>query len=272
MKFVIYLSLLIMLTSPSPGQSQPGEAVDPISVRSLKLEIGFDNQLLGTATGFIVLHNSKHYLITNLHVVSGKDMYQNNKISDPNGRTPNMLNIWHHASKLGSWLVKNEPLYENGKKRWHEISVNGQLADVVALPLSYVANDIMMYPFDLDLDQTDMVPIPGMPVQIVGFPGGMSAAGLFPIWKTGHIASDPDTNFNDWPAFLIDATTRGGMSGSPVVLRLGGGYKTHAGLEVVGHSGFKTLFLGIYAGQSQPNEVGVVWKPIVIRQLLKSIN
>lgn len=41
--------------------------------------------------------------------------------------------------------------------------------------------------------------------------------GVFPVWKRGSIASEPLFNINLGPAILVDAVTRRGMSGSPVL-------------------------------------------------------
>lgn len=265
-----YLISTFFLLLSEVTQSQ--KIIDPISTESLKLETYLNNSPIATATGFVVLSKNKHYLITNWHVVSGVDLYQNNKIIDPQGRVPNTLRIWHNGTELGSWKQVAEPLFINGNKRWYEISFGNQIADVVALPLSNVPNDIKLYPFNIDLDKTDMIPTVAMPTSIVGFPNGESAAGLFPIWKTGHIASDPDTDYKNLPMFLIDATTRSGMSGSPVILRLTGGYATRSGGYSMAQAGASTLFLGIYAGHMVVNEVGIVWKPIVLRNLLERIN
>ena len=107
-----------------------------------------------------------------------------------------------------------------------------------------------------------------MPVSIIGYPLGITAHGVFPVWKTGHIASEPEIDYQDLPMFLIDATTRGGMSGSPVVIRLNGGYKTRMGSYVLSGS-VATKFLGTYSGRiHQDSEIGRVWKSTVLKQLL----
>lgn len=243
--------------------------IDPLSGRSLYLELVHGNLKLGTATGFIIEWQQKYYLITNYHVVSGRDP-NTNEIIDPYGNVPDKLLIWHHSNVLGNWLRKTEELYENGNKIWYE-HPNGHNIDVIALPISYTKSDILIYPFDLGLANADMIPEVAMPVSIIGFPMGMSASGKFPIWKTGHIASEPLINLDSEPAFLIDATTRGGMSGSPVVLRLYGGYKTKSGSSMMVTSGVRTLFLGVYSGQWPHPEIGKVWKPIVINEILESI-
>lgn len=132
-----------------------------------------------------------------------------------------------------------------------------------------VSNDIKIYPFDFSLANTDIVPTVAMPISIIGFPLGFSGPGRLPIWKTGHIASDPDLDYNKEPLFLIDATTRGGMSGSPVVLRLSGGYKTRSGNSVMSSSRKATLFLGIYSGKLPgDSEIGRVWRPYLIEEII----
>lgn len=105
-----------------------------------------------------------------------------------------------------------------------------------------------------------------MPMFIIGFPFGMSAGECFPIWKTGHVASDPDLDMDSLPYFLVDATARMGMSGGPVILRLYGPYETSTGhAMILGNPPAK--FLGIYSGRMHskskiPNDMPA-WMMIV---------
>ncbi len=242
--------------------------IDPLSVQSLFIEqVDAKNEIFGCATGFVFEYNSKYYLITNWHVVTGRDP-SNNQIIDKQGRIPTSLQIWHNAEKIGAWESRIEPLYEKKKKLWIE-HPKGKDVDVVALPLTIIDSVIKIYPFNLKLAETDMVPMVGMPVSIIGFPQCMSGPGKMAIWKTGHIATEPDIDFNGEPFFIIDATTRQGMSGSPVVLRLTSGYKTMSGSSMMATSGMTTKFLGIYSGQNFANELGKVWFPKVILEILK---
>ena len=118
------------------------------------------------------------------------------------------------------------------------------------------------------LADANVVPQVAMPVSIIGFPLGLTGPGVFPIWKTGHIASEPALDYKAEPLFLIDATTRGGMSGSPVVFRATGGYKQKTG-EYIISSGPVTLFLGIYSGRlHKASEIGRVWRPRLIKEIL----
>jgi len=243
--------------------------IEPLSVRSIYLETFFNSQPLARATGFIVENDNKPYLITNWHVVTGINPSTGDTV-DTLKRIPNILLIYHHSTILGTWLGKAEYLYNNsGNKRWLEHPDSSKV-DVIAFPLDTSDQNIHMYFFDLDLANTNMIPEVAMPVQIIGYPAGLAGKGNFPIWKTGNIASEPNLNYNNEPVFLIDATTRGGMSGSPVILRLKGGYRELDGGRIMSSTYFSTLFLGVYSGQWQYPEIGKVWKPIVINEIFNN--
>jgi hypothetical protein len=86
------------------------------------------------------------------------------------------------------------------------------------------------------------------------------------------LASEPDLDIHGDPYFFIDATTRGGMSGSPVLLRLFGGYNAKNGNYNM-TPGPTNLFMGIYSGRLNENsEIGRVWKPKVIHEILGATN
>lgn len=245
--------------------------INPLSVTSLFLEIVHNNQILGSATGFVVELND-YYLVTNWHVISGRNS-RTNRSSLQGGIAPTELNIIYHSSnRLGDWVRRTENLLnQDGSPRWLEHQ-QGRNIDVILLPLQNIDNEIQIYPFDLNLANTDMIPETAMPVSIIGYPLGIATGGNFPIWKTGHIASDPDLDYNNLPVFLIDATTRGGMSGSPVVLRISGNYRTRSGNRIIA-GGARTLFLGIYSGRvHRDSEIGMVWRPIVINEIASNAN
>ncbi|MCY3019826.1 MAG: trypsin-like peptidase domain-containing protein [Planctomycetota bacterium] len=245
--------------------------IDPLSATSLIVEQRVNGLSLGTATGFCVTANEKAFLVTNWHVVSGRNPDTSQPLS-PTAGIPDELLIAHHAAgKLGTWVVKPEALLDSqGQRRWLE-HPTGKAVDVVALPLDNLGPDVTTYPLELALAEVDALVLVAMPVSIVGFPFGLTAGGAFPIWKTGHIASDPDLDYDGKPCFLIDATTRGGMSGAPVILRLYGGYATRSAAHVLG-GGPMTKFLGIYSGRLHDQaEIGRVWRPDVIADILAAV-
>jgi len=95
----------------------------------------------------------------------------------------------------------------------------------------------------------------------------MAASGKFPVWKTGHIASEIDIDHEGEPVFLIDATTKPGMSGSPVLAVRRGWVQRSSGIAIGGSA---TRFLGVYSGLTHSeSDVGVVWKPSVVDAVLR---
>jgi hypothetical protein len=244
--------------------------IHPLSVVPLHLEVLRTGTTMGFGTGYIVVRAGVRYLVTNGHVVTGRDPSTGQPILASGTADPDSISIWHHAAgQLGAWTQKIEPLLDpkDGAPKWRE-HPEGRKIDVVALPLTQESG-IDIYPLDLQLAHTDLLIQPSEPVSIIGFPLGLAAAGKVAIWKTGHVASDIDLNYNDQPIFLIDATTKPGMSGSPVVaLRVGAHRSSQAALNVDGEA---TRFLGTYSGRIRDQaDVGMVWKPPVLEDILPS--
>ena len=247
--------------------TEPRQAnIDGLSCVSLLLEPSVNGLSLGRATGFAISHNERHYLVTNWHVLAGRNPDTGTPIS-PTGAVPDAVGItFHRSAQLGTWTARTVPVIDaEGKRLWMEHPA-GREVDVVLLPLD-PGPEVVVYPLDLALARDDVAAAPSMPVAIIGFPLGLTGAGVLPIWKTGHIASDPDIDYGGTPTFLIDATTRGGMSGSPVVLRFWGGYPRRDGSKTIG--GSVTSFMGVYSGRIRDDvEVGKVWRPHLIAEIL----
>jgi hypothetical protein len=86
------------------------------------------------------------------------------------------------------------------------------------------------------------------------------------LWKTGHIASEPESDFMGKPVVIVDATTRPGMSGSPVIVRE---------FAIDGIHVASNRFVGIYTGRIGLNDgrdsaLGEVFKPKVIHEIMKA--
>jgi len=275
------LVLIVLLRSSlldAEDTPTPAGYIDPYSTTSLMVELLSKKESIGTATAFVVENKSKKYLVSNTHVFSGWDHFHN-KAADSKGRIPDEIKIYyHHRSTIGKWTSRTEKLRnDDGSIKWFEAK---EPIDVAALELTNLDEKLQIYPFDLKLADTDVLAMVGMPASIIGFPGGLTASGLdtreagrkaeiiapgFPIWKVGYIATDPDWDLNELPLFLIDSNMRAGMCGSPVVLLTQGAYITKKRRFVIGIS---SLFLGIYSAQVDPLELGYVWKPRALTELL----
>ena len=247
--------------------------VDKLTITSLHLELFFDSAYLSSATGFVIEKDSKYYLATNWHVVSGRHPKTNKPISST-GVIPNKMRVWHNQKdKLGNWIAKDYPLQEKGASLWKEIDIGSEKADVVILPFED-SGDISLYPLDLNLKDVDLLVSPSEDLSIIGFPYGKASDGKFAIWKSGNLASDEDINYDNKPIFLIDATTKGGMSGSPVFAIRIGQVRSSQGLNI-GSSA--TRFLGVYSGRITGEgvedipDIGLVWKTSVLDQLLSMV-
>jgi Trypsin-like peptidase domain len=223
---------------------------------------------IGNGTAFTVQEKGQNYLITNWHVVTGRNSVTNKPINENGVCDPDFMLVWFFTKAVGLWFPKRIILKdENGQNLWIE-HPKGRQVDVVAIP--YVPS-AEIYITNLDLS-TSSIPLrmyPSREVSIIGYPLGLSAGGKFPIWKKGHVASEMDLDFDNKPIFLIDATTRSGMSGSPVILRQSGLVE----METEITTGTYTKFLGIYSGRiHEQSEIGQVWKPHVIGEIIVNAN
>lgn len=237
---------------------------------------------MATATGFVVVHKAIPFLVTNLHVLSGEHVQTGKNLTK--SLPPDSVTIVHHVTETmrighGVWSLREERIlddslspqwFEHPKKDlreiWHSETWDELVVDIAVLPLTEV-NMIELYPVELPDGNPDVLIKPGLPVHILGFPFGKAAGGYFPIWKTGHIASDFDATTNG-RFFFIDASTRIGMSGAPVVFRPLGPYLSRSGQVLTG-DGTKSIFMGIYSGRLHPeSDIGIVWRPNILREVL----
>lgn len=260
--------LLVCVCTSVFTLAQSSQTIDRLSVTSLAVAVFHGDTSIGSATGFVLQKNQNYYLVTNRHVVltCAEDTNPNNV---GGWICADKLKILHNtAGRLGDWFWVEESLYdENKRKRWLEHPTLGASADLIALPLKNTAG-VEFYPLDLSLRNSDMQLAPGDPVNIVGFPFGETQGGGLPIWKTGTIASDLDINYGGKAKFLVDATARSGMSGSPVYARRFGTYQDKAGAA---NTGGVTKFLGIYSEENQALELGAVWKAEAVAALYDSL-
>ncbi len=219
-------------------------------------------------TGFTVkTNNGDNFLITNWHCVTGRNPETNEQLSTNGVVDPERMDI--HFLKRGSlneWMIKTIRLRDENGRIFYIEHPKGQEIDVVAIKLeNYI--DIDIYNLwegnivdNIDMDITDTC-------SIVGFPKGISTAGKFPIWKIGHIASEFELNHDNKPMFLIDASTREGMSGSPVYC-VRNKFASIGGEMMTGTDSI-SRFLGVYAGRvGNDIEIGRVFKAECIEQIL----
>jgi Trypsin-like peptidase domain len=244
-----------------------------VSVQSQLLTPEWQGKKLSSATGFIVVHDARPYLITNWHVLSGRNAETGEPLSS-HGVTPDAVGIrhfWH--TQLGEILPHDfvEPvLAEDQQPRWLEHPQYRRKVDVVALPLGTFRH-AAVFPYNLEPPAQLLRAGVSEFVHIVGFPFGLKVKDFLAIWVRGSIASDPDVDFDDLPCFLIDARTRQGQSGAPVIAYSPGGATIMADSSLALRTSPLVNLLGVYSGRvNAESDIGKVWKIHVVREILEN--
>jgi hypothetical protein len=238
-------------------------SVDPFSTATLRLEaFAGGEEPCGVATGLLIVAQNRPFLVTNWHVVTGRhpDTEELNNV----GAIPDRLRIWHRAVDQGSPHLgvrpMDEPLFAENRPRWFE-PANRRLSeredpklaiDIILLPLIETGGCVTELGFGINHYTPEAYVEPGSALSIVGYPMGYFGFPNYPIWKTGHVASDIHGH-PDQKHFLVDATTREGMSGSPVIAK-----------------NRLNPLLGIYSGRLHGDvEIGIVWRLGIVYNLLQ---
>jgi hypothetical protein len=229
------------------------------------------DQELATGSGIIRYHGGQNYLITALHNFTGRE--PDGRVKHYSGALPNRVKI------EGFWAVNQCNLYRDGNDPAADTPLywmhhSGAEIDIGILPLGYGGR--MQAALDESFfDETrnaGSVRLAAMQLcHIVGFPEGLVDRSdpnhPLPVYKSGYIASEPETDFQGKPIVLIDAVTRPGQSGSPVFVRALGHNDVPTGHRWVG------IYVGRLTSTSQSgNEfdhwsIGRVFKPRIVAEI-----
>jgi hypothetical protein len=252
------------------------------SFASLLLGLETRGVVVSTATGFVVRRGDRAYLVSNGHVFSGRD-----PISKTSTHCPDTVRFkYWRVGAAPSLEEHTEPLQHDAQPLWLEHPSLGARADVAALPLTNFAVE-QVATHDPWLPRYVEVGI-GDDVTVVGFPFAVNVNHLA-IWTRASIASEHEADYSDLPVFLVDARTRDGQSGSPVLFFRTGSYLTRDGAltmvsiktprapgkpipedEPPSEVQATEQFLGIYSGRiDERSDLGFVWRPSVIREIVE---
>jgi hypothetical protein len=255
-----------------------GTDIDAGSLVTSRLRLFYRNTELGVGTGFFYERNGQFYLITNWHVVSGRN-FQTLECMLANGGLPDRLKftVWCREH-FGAWMEIDCMLYEdalaNGqpeKPTWLEHEVQRRNIDVVAIPIILPQDAILVTSNYLNTVPTMSLKV-ARDVFVLGYPKGISGSGVFPIWKKASIATEPAIQLDGLPKMLVDTATREGMSGAPVIAIADGGYEEEDGSSVRTLGRFYR-FVGVYSGRLGNNEMeaqlGIVWKAQAVDEIVQ---
>lgn len=256
--------------------------ISQISLTSAPIQLYFDDQLLGTATGCFRKIGNKWILITAWHNLSGRHRWKMETLRKDGG-VPNKIVFHGYRFKhtvdrkislldgFASWV---QPLNDlNGVPLW-KIHPDKALGCDVAVLDCYMPQQVddveVGFMSPLDQDASDMALHAGSNLFILGYPFGVEP---FPTWKRATVASEP-TLMNKKPiSFLsVDTATRQGLSGAPVFTYEASTYRTENGGSTMGQGPFHR-FIGLYTGrrpsvQGDDAQVGIVWSKEQIEQII----
>ena len=250
-----------------------------------------EERVISSATGFFWLHNGQAYLVTNWHVVSGRDPFTG-QISSPTGYTPSQFNFYGTSIEVkdGKVAIERKRIRITLGPHAEEVLdkpplVAGGPVDLWAMQ---VPNELL---FGLDPTRTGfkgaetvtcfinenafqrILTQAGDECVILGYPLRNYAGGMFPIWKSGSIASEVGFGVDGRPMFLIDAATTPGMSGSPILRRVS--TITASNTELGALQEFHALeFIVVYAGRLQSADLaatnlGYGWYQVLIPDVVR---
>jgi len=242
--------------------------VEQLSFSTVRLMSLRNDIELGPATGFFysgIFDGRRNYwLVTNWHVLAGRNADQPERVLHSQGALPNKLRMIlplsfdqpEYNDRNTEILAEEQflSLYdEAGHALWYQHSRKNEVdVAVVNLGNAFVGRFHLVGVNELSTHQDMAIEI-GNEVFILGYPLGLTHFANTPIWKRGSIASEPhietaETKFR----VVIDSTTRGGMSGGPVIMRSKTHYLSEKGQ--ITECKNATRWIGVYA--SRPNIVG----------------
>lgn len=241
------------------------------------------------ATGFFWRRGEKVFLVTNWHNVTGINIIDGKPMS--NGWCPDSLGMQYftkpvvvdpskiamipNAKSLDAPIV-DVSLFEHFEQPfWIQHTKTFEMGiDVVAIPVSHLLSNTKAVQCVNDFSYPRLYQFVGSDVFIVGHPIAKAHNAYpvsFPVWKRGSIASELIVPWNMRPAFLVDARTSRGMSGSPVFSRIFGP-AAHGDGTIQADNILTSEFMGIYSGRifDDDNEasIGMVWHRNLVDQIL----
>jgi Trypsin-like peptidase domain len=279
---------------------------NPLSYTTTNIRVFRGDYELSSATGFVIRFGQIYALVTNWHVVSGINPATGKCLSST-GALPTRIEchvtlskkLDNHGEELyfkpltidlfdgvqPIWLDENKSNAQNDYAVINLLSFVPELSDENVSLRSILGGRVVVNkgkatnPVHID-DVRSIYPSIGAEVFVLGYPRGITQGGVFPIWKRGSIASEPQDTIKldgiDYKnVFYIDALTKAGMSGAPVIClpRSGDSFHTEDGSKIAIKEP-EPYIIGVYAGREGITQeeyelsVGRVWKIGAVERLL----
>jgi len=235
--------------------------IDAFSLVTVPVQQLANGTAMSSATAFVWKHAQQHYLVTNLHVVTGRNA-QTGVLETP--ARPDTLRALFNV-RIGDFGKQQQDVRirdDQDRPLWLVHPVQGRGIDVVAIPIPMRSAEpaLSYYPINSITSKPLRIRV-GMEVFILGYPFG-AAPPAFPVWKRGTIASEPDLVRSTTGYYLVDTASRPGMSGAPVILRSWTNDYVEGSMRALSDTPATNL-IGVYSGRlvasSEEAQIGMVW-------------
>ena len=219
-----------------------------------------------TATCFFWQEGDQIYIVTNKHVLLGKEFQTN-----PQPITSVDLRC-HLSANLAQSRDVHLPLFANSAPIWLE-HTNPQV-DVVLIPVSREILDglAVVALGRQNLPPPNLLVGAGESLTAIGYPIGFyDEINNLPIARQATMASAYPLPFRNMPIFVTDAKMHPGMSGAPVLFVPRGSMRTTGGISI---GAFPNVLLGIHSGAwegsfgIEPLNLNVTWFSSLIVEIL----
>jgi hypothetical protein len=219
------------------------EQLDPLNFCVVRIEGLFNNLKISTATAFfyygLVDEQPSFWLVTNWHVLSGRHTSNPSRTLNAMGSIPNRIRLQLLSTKdaqgrefQGQVFVHEKfiNIYDaTNQATWFQHQTKNNV-DVAVIYIGQEFSEYRILGVNAVANHYDMAIALGNEVFILGYPLGFTYFMETPIWKRGSIASEPHLETDSSKGrIVIDATTRAGMSGSPVIMRASTHYLSQDG-------------------------------------------
>jgi hypothetical protein len=278
-----------MIVNPNPLHYLSYVTTPVIVMGANKIELG------GGTAFFYCTNETELYLVTNWHVVTGR-----NPLAPTRSRTaaiPTHLQIslhpaeWHDGVEYVNITKTNELELEinslNGESpHWLEHPFYRHKVNVIVIEInkSNLGNSKYLCVNKWPSHEERYVPAVMSDVYVIGYPYGLTGGTtVLPLYKRGNVSSEPRIDNNGLPRFPIDCRTSPSMSGSPVIASHSGLWNPNGKMTKDSIIGTVQKFVGIYSGRlydksfhderatidSYPSEIGIVWHMNVINDIIE---
>ena len=248
----------------STGSLARQQDLDPASLMTTPVLLMSGGRTVSQGTGFFFGSTGATsgrqvetmFLVTNYHVVTG-----NPPLSSAPPAGDRIRFVMHKdPANLSDVQVVELPLYDERLQPMWVASEAYPAADIVLIPVPARAyQGIPQRVFVEAHTVADIKIRPTSGATLLGYPFGFYDQKHFlPIWKTGHVASEPGVDFEGRPVFLVDVSAFPGMSGSPVLAVANGLYESEDGSM---RSGRIWRLLGIFSSMPVIKERRAVGSP-----------